>query len=672
MPEDPSLGHPLADGAQEALFPLDTPPPPRSISPLQGVGIALAVAFGVAVFWLQAGMALAFGQLASGGLELQDNLTEAADALVAGDYAAGEAAYRNARESTDLIERAVASPQLEFLSRFRGLATATTNLDRLSVAATDIAVATGELLTLYGDLSGKAGTTRIFSDGAIDLARLEQLPTQVAVAKAQLLDAQFQLESIQASSRPAQMLDDLRNTALAEVRPVLTAVEALDRIAPFLPDALGANGVRRYLVAIGNQAEMRAAGGAPLSLVLVEFDNGRISIPVKGQTSTQLFPPLNAPVTWYGPAYNPFFPGNTRTRPFVVTNTHPNMLFSGREMAQAWEGGGYPRVDGVVTMDLTAIAAVLDATGPVESSTYGSVTGDQIGEILLIDAYADFGQEEALARQQANQELLDVLLTRILGGEDLVSAAQAIASTAPGRHFQVWMRDAQLQQLAIDSGASGIVQDPGTGDWSALYTQNGNQSKTDVFQQRNVLVWVSLSEDGSARVNQQLTLTNATPPDRPEGPPERIGYETSWVKNAYLMYVPNAARNYRASYPGDFAVRPFKGHGRRQLGSGWVDDGFGHKLIRVTGWTPPGGQTAVSVSYELPPGTFSTDNPNVLEYNLQAEPQSLFVDSLLTVSVTPPPGWRVNQQPGMQITDSTATVSAVQNGPVNVQMNFRR
>ncbi len=72
-----------------------------------------------------------------------------------------------------------------------------------------------------------------------------------------------------------------------------------------------------------------------------------------------------------------------------------------------------------------------------------------------------------------------------------------------------------------------------------MYTQNGNQSKVDVFQQRNQLVVVNLREDGSARVRQTLTLTNATPPDRPEGPPERIGYETSWLKNAYLLYVPD-------------------------------------------------------------------------------------------------------------------------------------
>ena len=245
MPEASRPGDTPAEGTQEALFPIEAPDAARRISPLQVVGIALAVGVGAAVFWLQAGLALAFGQLASGGLGLQDNLTEAADALVAGDYARGEAAYRNARASTDRIERAVASPQVDFLSRFQGLATATGNLDRLSVAATDIAVATGELLTLYGDLSGKAGTTRIFSDGAIDLARLETLPGQVAVAKAQLIDAQFQLESIQANSRPARVLDGLRDTALAEVQPVLTAVEALDRISPFLHDALGANGVRR-------------------------------------------------------------------------------------------------------------------------------------------------------------------------------------------------------------------------------------------------------------------------------------------------------------------------------------------------------------------------------------------------------------------------------------------
>jgi len=234
-----------------------------------------------------------------------------------------------------------------------------------------------------------------------------------------------------------------------------------------------------------------------------------------------------------------------------------------------------------------------------------------------------------------------------------------------------------LQQLSLEAGAAGVVEAPEGIDWSAMYTQNGNQSKVDVFQQRNQLVVVNLAEDGSARVRQQLTLINATPPDRPEGPAERVGYETSWLKNAYILYVPRSARNYRVDYPQDFNVRPFKGHGRRQLGGGWIDDGFGNTMVRVVGWTPPGGQTEVTITYDLPPGTFANTQdeatpPTVLTYRLKAEPQALFIDPTLTVQVTPPPGWGPVIEPGMKVVDGTATVSAVLEGPLEVGIRFER
>ena len=648
----------------------------RSIRPRTVVVSIAATLVGAAVFWLMAGLTTSLALLGVGGVGLQDHLSKAADGLTAGDYAGGEAEYELALESTRTLQRSLDLPQVNFIARFQGFATAVANWERVVTAAGEITAATGELLSLYGDLSGKSGAQKIFSDGAIDLARLEQVAPRVDSALADLAEAEAKLTAVQTNGRWTGQLNDVRNQALVEMEPVQTAVEVLVDIAPVLPEALGADGPRRYLIAIGNQAEMRASFGAPLSLIMVEFDDGRISIPIKGQTSTELFPPLNARVQWFGPAYNPFFIGNQRNRPFVVTNTHPNMLFSAQEMAGAWTGGNYPSVDGVVAMDLTAIAAVLRATGPIESPVYGTVDADKIGKILLIEAYQEFGQDDAVARQQANQDLLDQLLSRILSGDDLVNAAQAIASTALGRHFQVWMKDQRLQQLSVDAGAAGIVDDPQTGDWNAMYTQNGNQSKVDVFQQRNQLVVVNLAEDGSARVRQQLTLTNATPADRPEGPPERIGYETSWLKNAYILYVPKAARNYRVDYPPDFNVRPFAGHGRRQLGGGWIDDGFGNTMIRVVGWTPPGGQSAVTVSYDLPPGTFSIDtgsgDATQLEYRIQAEPQALFIDPTLTVQVTPPAGWGPVVVPGMKVSEGTATVSAVLDQPLAIGIRFER
>ena len=675
------MASPDGSSSEKPDAPLLSGDPKRRV--FAGAGVLLAVIVGGFVMWLQVGVAYSLGLLASGGLGLQDHLSKAADGLTAGDYAAGEAEYQLARESTLTVNSSLAQKQVQLLGDFKGFATAVSNWNNVALAATDITAATGELLSLYGDLSGKNGSEKIFTDGAVDIERLEAVAPRVDEVLGQLADAEMSLASIETSGRWTEGLDDVRDQALAEMAPVQTAVQALVDIAPVLPQALGADGPRRYLIAIGNQAEMRASFGAPLTLVMVEFDDGRISIPVKGQTSTELFPPLNARVAWFGPAYNPFFQGNQRNRPFVVTNTHPNLLFSAQEMAGAWTGGNYPDVDGIVTLDLTAIAAVLEATGPIESPVYGTVGAEQIGELLLIDAYQEFGQTDAVARQEANQQLLDDLLGRILSGEDLVNVAQAIVSTAPGRHFQVWMKDNRLEQLAVNAGAAGIVEDPQTGDWSAMYTQNGNQSKVDVFQQRNQLVVVNLAEDGSARVRQQLTLTNATPAERPEGPAERVGYETSWLKNAYIMYVPRAARNYRVDYPQDFNVRPFAGHGRRQLGGGWIDDGFGNTMIRVVGWTAPGGQSAITVSYDLPAGTFSTDAtpvnpqtnepaPTSLEYRLRAEPQALFIDPTLTVQVTPPPGWGPVAVPGMQVSEGTATVSAVLDGPLDVGIRFEK
>lgn len=634
------------------------------------MGLVIGVALGAVVFWIQASLTVSLASLAIGARSFQTSLLSAVDRISAGEFQAAKADFSEVETAAARINSSAFGPKFALLGAVPGVDVAIDNWRHLVSATEQITSSTAELLAVYGDLSGEGGDSRIFSDGAINVELLTGLPPRVARVDAGVQRTADDLAAINATGPGAGVLGQVRDRALQEIVPVQEAIDALVDLAPLLPDALGANGVKRYLVAIGNQAEMRASGGAPLTLVLVEFNNGRISIPIKGQTSTQLFPPLNAPVRWWGPAMNPFFADNPRNAPMVVANTHPSMLFSAREMAGAWAGGDYPEVDGVILMDLTAIGAALNATGPIQSEAYGEVTGDRLGELLLIDAYAQFGQTEAEARQQANQKLLDDLLVRLLSGQDLVSVAKAVAGTAPGRHFQVWLRDPDFERFAVRSGAGGPVVDPGTGDWSAVYTQNGNQSKVDVFQQRKVLVTVQLQADGSARVTQQLNLTNATPPDRPaEGTFGRIGYETTWLKAAYIMYVPDAAQNYRVQYPDGFAVRPFKNH--QQFGRGFADDGIGQKIVRVVGWTPPGGQSAVSVSYDLPAGTFTTKDGG-LAYRLSAEPQALFVPSTLTVRVTAPDGWAPVQDQGMQVTGSTAEVSAVQDRTVEVGIDFTR
>ena len=636
------------------------------LTPRIWLGVGVGVVVGLFVVWLQVSIFTSLASLGVGARSYQTSLQGVANQVSAGEYEAAQSDLKDAQAaSTNIIDSAHGF-NMTVLGLIPGINTAVNNWERLTGAVENITGSTDDMLTLFGDLSGKSGNGKIFNDGAIDIAALKALPPRVKSIDLGISATYNNLKSVQANGPLSGPLASVQTKALTTIAPIQDAMQALVDLAPQLPDALGANGPRRYLIAIGNQAEMRASGGAPLTLILVEFDQGRITIPIKGQTSTELFPPLNAPVKWWGPSKNPFFDANPRFQPMVVTDTHPNFLYSAREMAGAWQGGGYPIVDGVVTIDLTAIGSVLNAMGPIQSPAYGEVTGDKLGQILLIDAYAKYGQADALKRQAANQALIDQLLAKLLSGDELVSAAKAMAKTAPGRHFQVWMARPEFQNIIVKSGAGGDVVAPTTGDWSAVYTQNGNQSKVDVFQERTVVVNAAIKPDGSAHVTQDVILTNATPKDRPEGPPERIGYETSWLKAAYIMYVPDAAMNYQTIYPAGFAVRPFKNH--PQLGKGYVDDGFGHKLVRVVGWTAPQASSTVSESYDLPAGTFGK-NGN-LTYTLQADPQSLFKASTITVRVTAPNGYTPVETDGMVVKGQTAEVSAVQEGPVNfvVQM----
>ena len=631
--------------------------------------VAVTVIFGGLVLWLQIGVLTSAATLAIGARGMQTSLTSAVNQIKAGDFSIAQSDISQATASGHTVNSSAYGPHMALLARLPGLSTAIANWRQLGNATGGITDATGKLVALYGDLMGKNGGHKIFSNGTIDINRLKQVPPRVAAIDVGIRQVIADLQQINTSGPAAGVLSRLQTKALQTAHPVQSAITSLQRIAPYLPDALGANGPKRYLIAIDNQAEMRASGGAPLTLVMVELNNGRITIPIKGQTSTQLFPPLNAKVTWWGPGGNPFFAANPRYAAMVVTNTHPAMTISGQEMAGAWAGGKYPAVDGVISMDLTAIGAMLNAVGPVQSPAYGAVTGDRLGQILLIEAYQTYGQNDAAARQIANQALVNAVLNKLLSGNQVVTAAQAVVRTAPGRHFQAWMRSQPLESLAVSSGAGGQVLDPPTGDWSAAYTQNGNQSKVDVFQQRNVVVNVQLAADGSAHVIQQMNVTNATPASRPAlGPLGKIGYGTSWLKAAYLMYVPNAATNYIADYPVGFLIRPFTNH--RQYGNGFVDDGYGQKLVRVVGWTPPGGQSAISVSYDLPAGTFTSGTG--LHYALQALPQSIWNPATLTVRVTPPAGWAPTDQSGMSVVGGVAQLSAVQNQTVNVAIDFHR
>ncbi len=290
---------------------------------------------------------------------------------------------------------------------------------------------------------------------------------------------------------------------------------------------------------------------------------------------------------------------------------------------------GYESVDGVIAIDVQAIAEILRATGPIANSPYGELTADNLGQKLLIDGYRDFADDQE-ARQTANQRIVDTMLQRVTSGGSLLGVVRGLGAAAAGRHFQVWMADPALQEQVQEIGVDGAVDGP-DGDQVGVFSQNYNASKVDVFQQRRIAVTAKVRADGSASISQRIVITNATPPGIPDAD-ERTGYTTTWAGSGFYVYRPPAATGVEIDLPEGWVPLNWRGY------QPWADDGHGHVLTRFKGELAPRASAEVTLTYDLPPGTFGTEGD--LAYTVHVDPQGLWQPETVSVTAEGPDGRR--------------------------------
>ncbi len=424
--------------------------------------------------------------------------------------------------------------------------------------------------------------------------------------------------------------------ALAPALPVLepvasagaslrTASEVGLELAPILPAALGAEGPKRYLISGLNDAEIFGSGGAPLQAVMLQADDG-LSTPISGSVSAE-FNPLNVPYPWDVNAGMPWYsPG--AIYPFANSNYHPDFAVSGPNMKSAWEGLGLPTVDGVVTVDVYAVAAVLDAIGPIESEAYGRVTADNIVRILLVDAYRDYPDSEANARRQLlNAQFQSELVNELKDPRQLIRATMALWDVIQGRHIQAWMVDPDLQRIVEDVGADGELT-RGTGDLVGVFSQSG-PSKLTIFQERSIDHDVVVAGDGSAQVTQTTTFTSAVPEDLAGDPDAYRGYLALIYRQRVAFRIPEAAQDPEVAVLGGGGIVV-------NSATGPYPDEVGGQVMWQGQDLRPGDQSQTVVTYTLPPGSFGSADD--LEYWLDADPQATVSPTDLTVTVTFPSG----------------------------------
>jgi len=606
----------------------------RPRTPAATYATVVKVALAGAAFWV-------LGNLVLGSLTVQHQagvaqreLTAVKTAIDAGDIDAAGSHLRRARHAVDVADGNAHSLPLRAVGLVPPLHSTYRDLEHLLDAADDVTGAGEDALGVYDSFSGG----EVFQNSQVDLDTVRDAQEAFRSARARVAASVAALGEVRGDGPLGATVLRKRDVALAQITPLRPKIAEVTPIVNALPSMLGADGPRTYLVAVLNPAEMRASGGAPLSVAFIKFADGKMTIPLKGTTS--VLTNINQKTDWAKLAGDPWQPKGPQR--FVNTNFNPSWPVSAQQMIRAAPSnfrGLEP--DAVIGIDVVVIQKMLEATGPIDIQDYGTLDATNVIQKLVQDNYS-VSAEAIKARHDVNEELMSIMLSRATEGGQLVGKLKALLAAVPGRHLQVYSRDSRLQKLVVDHDLGGVVPTVSPGNLTAVYTQNTNQSKADVFLQRTIDEKVKLREDGSARVTRTVTIANPARPYVGVPPDPKIGYETRWAGAQVINLMPAGARVVSApasSSPGD-AVTVV------DMGDGVDQDGRTYAQARVL--MPPGGTATVSWTYVVDGAAVATNGG--LSLTDVIAPQGNLEPATVNLTVLAPEGWTLTAPAGWAAT----------------------
>ena len=555
------------------------------------------------------------------------------------DSAALDRGIATVQIASDILDRTWSSPAawlLEFNPMTLGA------VDDLGASANAIAVGTRVL-----DPLAQIGTAAIGFDGAppiisgttVDPLRVADLAEPVGELHSRLTETELALSLVDGSGPLGRPIGSLADSALGAVTDLADVAGAADTAMPDIAEALGAGDAKRYLVAALNDAELFGSGGAPLSAFVVEAAKGSISVPISGQLESKLSP-NNPPIKWRKKGGPPWYRDGQKY-PFVNSNFHPDFRTASVDVRRAWAALGYPEVDGVVTVDINALASILAWTGAVDTEGFGKVDSDSLVRTVLVDAYREFNSPEGVVERHArNDELTDALVAHLSSPMNVLATLRGALEAIPDRHIQASF-DAPALQDAVDELAADGGLASGSGDLIAVFSQSA-PNKLSVFQDRSIRQEVRLRADGGADVRRTVSFTNAVPENLEGDPSTYAGYLALRARMRVAYRLPLSASAHSILTGNSVALVPV-------ARTGPFPDERGGAVLWQGHETEPGETTTVVMEYQLPSGTFAPGT-----YDVRADPQALTLPTDLTIRVIPAPGTTIAPTPGW--TDERGTM----------------
>lgn len=372
-------------------------------------------------------------------------------------------------------------------------------------------------------------------DGRIDIEALRALQEPVATAAASLAGARKELATQDSSGFIARFRSEYREL-VGLVDDAASAMDSARVTVGLLPELLGSEERRTYLLVFQNNAEIRATGGLPGAMALIETLDGTIKL--ARQDTAGAFGERRTPVLPLGDDERMVF-GEQLGTYIQDANFTPDWPRAAELIRARWEER-HPQdeLDGVLTIDTVAISYLLEATGPIDVGAY-SLTAENAVATLLNQAYIDFpdpAEQNSFFGEVARTVFDAVSSGQVQRPRGLLR--ELIRGGAEGRiyvHLTDPAEQSQIESRRIAGTLDGEATESGIIHVALL---DGTGSKMSYYLDYDVTADVTSCSAGATNVVIRARLVS-NPPEDPDSLPASItgGTNTSTMPGNQLVQV---------------------------------------------------------------------------------------------------------------------------------------
>ncbi|MFC1788068.1 DUF4012 domain-containing protein [Patescibacteria group bacterium] len=366
-------------------------------------------------------------------------------------------------------------------------------------------------------------------------SRLKLLSTYLFAAIPYLTEAQNALNKVDPTVIPIDNQETFTN--LTAQLPIITqSLKEFIELSTVAQEILGSEGTKRYLAIFQNNTELRPTGGFMGSFAEIKVNNGEIvNLSVPGGGTYDLQGSLRDLVI----APEPLQLISAQWQ-FQDANWFPDFPTSARQIIDFYSASGGPTVDGVIAINATYVADLLNLLGAVEMPEYSRTIN---AENFITEAQKivelEYDRQENKPKAFIG-DLAPKLLERALEktAEDFLVVLDHVAYGLNTRDIQLFFTTDDLEEEILNLGWGGDLKWT-DGDYLMVVDTNLGGGKTDGVIEQKVNLEVEIDQTGL--ITNTVTIARSHYGER--------GALFTGVNNVdYLrLYVPKGAKLVSAS-----------------------------------------------------------------------------------------------------------------------------